>query len=272
MRFGIIADPHLAPPGTEPYQWHNTVELSRSSALLDAALAWLRGQRIDRLVLLGDLTEAADRESFTVVREWALDVGVPVLAVPGNCDVDPIARSATAFEQIAGEGLTVAPAVLPLADGPAIELIGLSGEIGSKQLAGVRAHSDARGARVILTHYPLLDLEPELAAVGFRHSGNLTNRADIEAVARAVDGPVVVVHGHLHVQQARVSGSLLHLSCAALIEPPHQVSVIEISETDGGLTVERATHSVRAYDAGRLPVFSPGHGRWVWNGASWAAA
>ncbi len=90
MRLGIISDPHCSPPDAEPYLWHNTVDLPRSGELLDAALDWLGAQEIDTLVLLGDLTEAADADSFVVVRERALGLGVPLLAVPGNCDVDPI--------------------------------------------------------------------------------------------------------------------------------------------------------------------------------------
>ena len=108
MRFGIIADPHCAPSDAEPYVWHNTVDLSRSMELLDGALGWLRGQQIDTLVLLGDLTEVADPPLFALVQARAVAFGVPVLAVPGNCDVDLVHRSVTAFEQIAGSGMAIA--------------------------------------------------------------------------------------------------------------------------------------------------------------------
>ncbi len=92
MRFGIIADPHCAPSDAEPYVWHNPVDLPRSVELIDAALEWLSSQEIDILVLLGDLTEAADPESFALVRARAVAFGVPVLAVPGNCDVASVDR------------------------------------------------------------------------------------------------------------------------------------------------------------------------------------
>lgn len=270
MRFGIIADPHCAPPDAEPYVWHNTVDLPRSVELLDGALDWLRGQQIDTLVLLGDLTEAADPASFALVRDRAVALGVPVLAVPGNCDVDPANRSVTAFEQIAGSGLTIAPALVS-SDRFTIELVGLQGEMGSKRLSGLWANTSPSSAQIVLTHYPVLDFESELVQAGFKHSGNLTNRAEIEADLRASGAPAVVIHGHLHMHDARMSGSLLHLSCAALIEPPHHVSVIEVTAGEAGIAVERWAYSVQAFEVERLPVFAPDRQRWVWTDGSWSA-
>jgi len=267
--FGIVSDPHVAPPDAEPYIWHNQLELSRSIELLETALEWLRGQQIDTLALLGDLTEAADAESFAVVRDRARSLNVPVIAVPGNCDVDSHDRSLTAFERMAEDGLSVAPASLLMEDGSAVELVGLAREPGSKRLTGVRATSHSARVRTILTHYPILDLESELIEAGFKHSGNLTNRAEIEASLRASGAPKVVIHGHLHIHDARISGNLLHLSCGALIEPPHQVSTIDLSIDGGSITVERQAHSVRTGDVERLPVFAPGHARWVWSDGMW---
>lgn len=266
-RLGIVSDAHLAPPSAEPYTWQNTVDLPRSAELLDAGLGWLREQQIDTLVLLGDLTEAADQESFVAMRERVLEIGVPVLAVPGNCDVDQADRSLTAFEQIADAGLLVAPAHID--DG--IELMGLTGAPGSKWLTGVRSPAGRApsGVHTVLSHYPVLDLEADLTEAGFRHSGNLANRADIEASLRASEAPTVVIHGHLHIHDARISGNLLHLSCGALIEPPHQISTVEVSVQDGSVAVERRAYSVRIDDVERLPVFAPNHGSWIWSDGTW---
>ena len=270
MRLGIVSDPHVSPLNAEPYVWHNTVELSRSIELLEAGLEWLREQDIDRLVLLGDLTEAADPASFAVVRERVLAFSVPVLAVPGNCDVDPGDRTVTTFEQIAEPVLTIAPALVSKGDVGPIELIGLAGELGSKRLSGIRApDAPPTGWRIVLTHYPVLDFEPDLAEAGFKHSGNLANRAELEAGLRESSAPSVVIHGHLHMHEARISGSLLHLSCAALIEPPHHVNVIEVAVGNAEIVVERRAHSVRPFAVERLPVFAPDQGRWIWTGDSW---
>lgn len=274
IRFGILSDIHAAPVTAEPYVWQNTVDLPHAVELLDAGLSWLAGQAIDTLVLLGDLTESADPACFAAVGQRALALGVPVLAVPGNCDVDLEERTLTAFTQLAAAGLTIAPA--QLAGG--IELVGLVGDAGSKRLAGTRAFptADWRDAHIVFSHYPVLELEPDLIRAGFRHSGNLTNRAEIESALRGENRPTVVIHGHLHVHDARISGSLLHLSCAALVEPPHHVAVIEITmEPDSvdpeRFVVERRAHAVRSDAVDRLPVFAPLHQRWEWHGGQWTS-
>jgi predicted phosphodiesterase len=240
--------------------------------LLDAALAWLQTQEIETLVLLGDLTEGADDVSFSTVRDRAASMGVPVLAVPGNCDVDPANRSTSAFQRIGGSELTVAPALLLLEGGCAIELIGVAGEPNMQSLRGVRA-TEQPGApdrpRIVFTHYPILDLQPNLAEAGFKHSGNLIDRAETEERLRESGTPTVVIHGHLHIHDARISKPLLHLSCAALVEPPHHVSTIEVVLDADRIDVQRRVHVVREDLVGRLPVFAPERQRWEWTGSSW---
>jgi predicted phosphodiesterase len=272
-RLGVVADAHLAPATAAPYTWQNTVDLPRSAELLDAGLAWLAAQDIDALALLGDLTESADPASFASIREQAMMLGVPVVAVPGNCDVDSTDRSLSAFAAISGDLVLIGPDHLRHAPEWTLELVHLEAA-GEKRLRGVR--SSETGARhetrVVLTHYPVLELESELIAAGFRHSGDLTNRVEIEQDLRALGMPVVVIHGHLHIHDARISGNLLHLSCGALIEPPHYVAVVELTTSNDQIAVERWSQSIRPYDTDRLPLFAPDHARWVWCGVSWSAA
>lgn len=275
VRFGIVSDAHLAPEDAEPYRWHNTVDLPHAAELLDAALAWLETRAIDALVLLGDLTEDADPDSFTQVQDRVLRLGLPVLAVPGNCDVDWSASSTGAFAAIACPGVTTAPACLPPRDGISIELIGITPAPASKQLRSVREPACIVGdsdRSLIFSHYPVLNLDANLAVAGYRSSGNLTDRAALEAELRAGGNPVLAVHGHLHVHDAQISGALLQLSCAALIEPPHSASVIEVCVQPDRITVERTAHSLRVDQVERLPVFAPMHGRWAWDGIRWSSA
>jgi predicted phosphodiesterase len=269
-RLGIVSDAHLSPATAEPYTWQNTVDLPHSAELLDAALAWLRAQDIDALAFLGDLTESADPASFAAMRERVLGFGVPVLAVPGNCDVDPVDLALTSFASIAGDRVQSGPDRIDLGPGYSVELVHLGDDRAG--LRGVRPPETTvpPGAiHVMLTHYPVLDLAPHLHIAGFRHSANLTNREEIEAELRAMGQPVVVIHGHLHIHDARISGPLLHLSCGALIEPPHHVSVVDIAPADAGITVSWRTHSVRDDAVERLPVFAASHLRWEWTDRSW---
>lgn len=271
-RLGILSDIHCAPSTAQPYTWQNTVDLPHSCELLDAGIAWLAEQRIDILVLLGDLTEAADPGSFAVVRERATALGVPVLAVPGNCDVGWDDRSLTAFHAIEGDRLSTELGLVDLGSGRALELVGLAAGSESKRLRGVRnadAGFPAHDLRIVLSHYPVLDLEPELTSAGFRHPGNLTNRADFEQALRKLGSAVIVVHGHLHIHDAQSSGPLLHLSCGPLIEAPHLVYVIDLDIDDEYVGVRWRAHSVRQDGIDRLPVFAPLDQSWAWSGAAW---
>jgi predicted phosphodiesterase len=272
IRLGILADAHLAPPGTPPYQWQNTVDLPRSAELLETALAWFASQRLDRLVLLGDLTEAADPASFTTMARSARSLGVPVWAVPGNCDVDQGDHSTTSFGGIQTHGIDNAPLLAELTPWIDAELIGVEWTADGlrSQRASGRESRDAR-ARIVFGHYPVLDLEPALTSAGFRHSGNLVDRSELEHALRSNGTPTIVVHGHLHIHDAHPSDALLHLSCAPLIEPPHAVSILTVTRRSDGLMVERATASLRTVPVDRLPVFGPCTERWHWTGAGWSS-
>jgi hypothetical protein len=152
--------------------------------------------------------------------------------------------------------------------GRVLELVHLASQPDSDLLVGVQSPNTAsvpHNVRIVLSHYPVLDLETELVAAGFRYSGNLANRAEIERDLRALEMPVVVIHGHLHVHDARISGNLLQLSCGALIEPPHLVSLIELVFDGDRVEVSRSTHSVRDDHVERLPVFAPLDQHWTWS-------
>jgi predicted phosphodiesterase len=272
FRLGILADIHCAPATSEPYRWQNLVDLPHSAELLDAGLAWLAEQQLDALVLLGDLSESADGESLQHVGARAISLETAVAAVPGNCDVDPDDRSLAAFDAIQQSTLVISPDVVGIGPGRVLELVHLASQPDSNQLAEMRSPHTAsvpHNVRIVLSHYPVLDLEAELVAAGFRHSGNLANRAEIERDLRDLGMPVVVIHGHLHIHDARMSGNLLHLSCGALIEPPHLVSLIELEFDGDRVEVSRSAHSVRHDEVERLPVFTPLDQQWVWDSAEW---
>jgi hypothetical protein len=69
----------------------------------------------------------------------------------------------------------------------------------------------------------------------------------------------VVVHGHAHVRDALVLGSVLQIACAALVEPPFEATLLDITEEDGGrVSVRRECVRIApSPDGARLPVLSP---------------
>lgn len=119
------------------------------------------------------------------------------------------------------------------------------------------------GAGVVLTHFPLVSLRERCADVGLLYSGHLRNLAkEPELVATRDWRATVVLNGHLHVRAARRRESIYQLSCAALVEPPYDVTAVDVHVHDGALRVhyECAPIAAAAHVESR-PVLAPARGR-----------
>jgi hypothetical protein len=119
-------------------------------------------------------------------------------------------------------------------------------------------------AAVLISHYPVFSLAARAAEASLRYAGDLVN---LEEVARPLLGrgaPTVVVHGHLHLRGSLVAGPVLQVSCAALVEPPFEVTLLDVGREDGRLLVRRRSFSVAPSPEGvRLPVLSPAEEGWA---------
>lgn len=87
LRLGVIADIHLAPAGTRATSWHGPIHGAQMRSRLGEALACLEDDAVGAVVLLGDLTEGADRESANSVLLDCAGLRRPTFVVPGNCDL-----------------------------------------------------------------------------------------------------------------------------------------------------------------------------------------
>jgi len=88
LRLGVIADIHLAPAGTPATSWHGPIHGAQMRSRLREALACLSSEEVGAIVLLGDLTEGADRESMDAVLLDCGGLSRPTFVVPGNCESD----------------------------------------------------------------------------------------------------------------------------------------------------------------------------------------
>ena len=109
-----------------------------------------------------------------------------------------------------------------------------------------------------------------LADADLKHAGDLTNRVALLEAIEATDGPVLIVNGHLHVHATIAEGRILQLSAAALIEPPHDVTLLTIGIDDAGQpwVTRQATGLVETRDV-NLPVLSDREERWQIEGGAW---
>ena len=270
---GVISDIHLSPPGTPPDGWHNPYPLGQAREMLARAIARCAEAGVDAVVLLGDLTHRGDLDSLaTVIRETAT-LDRPVHVLPGNHDFAFPAREVRAVAvREGGARLTWAPAAFAMTDGlhAATTMLELPAGSGFRavDLPGVPREA----ALVVFTHFPVLQTRERIRARGLRHSGDLANRAALAAALAARGQPTIVVHGHLHVRDAHATGPVLQLACAALIEPPHEVTLLEINASEG-LTVTRRAGSVATYGPElRLPILAPDVQTWRFSNGAWRSS
>ncbi len=275
MRLGIVTDIHLNPAGTQALAWHNPYHLADAAQRFEQALRQFVAARVDAVAVLGDLAHFGDAPSLRAGVELMAACGLPVWLVPGNHDV---AQHPDRLD-----------AALATVDAPNVHLAGVRGErVAGVRLAGLPALIGSPGwnARaadypdttlwgddpvVWLTHYPMLSTEARTLQHGLLYAGDLENLGDVAAPLLQRAAPTVVLHGHLHVRDAVTAGALLQLGCAALIEPPFEVSILELTTGTGPPIIRRTSTALVAPPAVRLPVLVPADGSWAWTGGAWAA-
>lgn len=272
MRIGIVSDLHHDRAAPADRRWINRFETEAVPSRLQAALTGFRAAEVDVTVLLGDLTHHGDAASLAEVLGWTRDViDGPLAAVDGNHDaaasdgtfadglrrhhmLDP-AQDAWVHDGIALTGVAVMP-VDPTCD--------------HWRVRSSTGPTTAGGTTVVASHFPLLSQQARLEAAGLPYSGDLDDRADLLAAVAATGRPVLAITGHIHARCAEVHGPVLQLSVGALVEPPFDATIVEI--TDGAHP--RVTRSTRRLGpkAPVDPVFANAGRRWTWTGTGWRGA
>ena len=284
LRLGVVADPHLSLRGGEA-SWHNPYRLADAHDRLDQALADPLFADVDAFVLLGDLAHFGDRDSLRRCVDGVAKArgDRPAILLSGNHDVledgvrleheidavhdvdvvSPLCwyhdSSASYVFGSCGFGLHVH------------EVLGLSDrrvepfDVASRTVvpAGPAGH-------VVLTHFPILSFEQRARDAQLLYSAHLSQLAPpVDPLPD--DGPVVVLSGHLHIRGMTHEGDVLQLSFAALVEPPYEFALVEMTADGDRLEVGYRCASARVPDAPKLPVLDPDQGTWRWTrGDGWS--
>ncbi len=274
VRLGVISEIHIVPPGTPEGFWHNPFLFDQAEELFGRAVQQCVDAKVDAIAILGDLTHFADPGSFAGVRRVLETIELPVYILPGNHDLDTSDRPLGAFQQALDlPNVTIAPRTLALSPEIDLSLVGLEPGGGDWKYAGVLSRAitgiDPK-LNLVLTHFPAYAMAPMLTDAGLKHAGDLGNRPAVFDALAAIPGPVLIVNGHLHVHATINDGRMLQLSVAALIEPPHDVTLLTLGfEEAGNPWVSRQAGGLFEVTGVSLPVLSDREERWEVVDGSW---
>ena len=252
--------------------WHNELRFDLDLDLLSRAVEFLSDDDVDVIAVLGDLTHFGDKDSGGWVLDELLAAQRPVFLVPGNHDITSSQHSLRRFTKYFSEKQVVPGPLSSSLQGAALSLYGVTRDAANNQLRGVAPEMLPGDVplHLVLSHYPLLPMEETLSKSGLKHAGDLNNLSELGEKLLKSQFPVLVLHGHLHVRATTVSGPMLHFSFAAIVEPPHECSIVSLTRTDNGvLQVRRSAKSVHPSSVEHLPVLSPVRETWQFVQGAW---
>jgi Calcineurin-like phosphoesterase len=261
LRLGVLTDIHAVRDPARRAGWINPYDFAGALERCRQALELFASARVDRVLLLGDLTHDGDLPSVRKVLKVAAS-SVPLLAVGGNHDSpDPTAQIARAGGDAVGL--------------PSWRAVGAD----TVRVAGLRAlrRTERRWAAarrpalatwddapvLLASHFPVLSRTRALTERGLPYAGDLIDREAVAEALLARPGPTVVACGHLHVRDSAASGPLLQLGFGALVEPPFDATVLELSGEDGRVEVVRRAHELGTAHERRDPRLAPAEESWT---------
>lgn len=279
MRLGLISDLHwmLEPPSTAS-AWHGgSADFTSVLDRVRGALEHFAEQDVDLVAVAGDLVHYGDDDALAQVLEACAAASAPVLVVAGNHDLaDDAQRVQRALERTGSDQITLASLAGAMFGGTrvaGVQVGSSDGWFGARLRELPDTASFGEDPVVLISHYPLLSLSSLLSENGFPYPGDLLDRAELAQRLTARAAPTIVVGGHIHARAAVAEGRVLQLSCAAMVEPPYECSVIEVQgPADGVLAVHRTSVRLRSGGAAREPVFSPASEQWIFQAERWRAS
>ena len=174
---------------------------------VEAAVERLAGERLDAVIVSGDLTQFGEKAEFAAAAAWLARLPRPVLSVPGNHDAPYLAWIERFFAPFARYEATIGGVEAQTLLAPGLAIYGLNTARGVQpranrskgQISDVQAEAAVRwlgrapgdSARIVVCHHPLLEM------VG----GPMTGR--VWGGPRAADrfaqaGVDLVLTGHIH--------------------------------------------------------------------------
>jgi predicted phosphodiesterase len=270
MRLGVVSDIHWPADPASPAAWHNPYDFGSLPARLDAAGATFADAEVDAVVAGGDVSDAGDAQSARAVLERLSALGVPVLVVAGNHDGH---EGEDRLEHCVAGSAAMLPARGRAIAGVATAGVEIERDAATRAFRWTGAALPAADApvRVVASHFPVLSRAERLTELGLAYAGDLANRRALQEQLD-VDAPVVVLSGHIHARESHACGALLQLSAGALVEPPHDVAIVDVGIERGEVLVRRRAHALGPPGPWRDPVLAPVDEAWRYRHGAWRRA
>ena len=272
MKLGIVTDSHLGPGGTRVGAWHSDFYVSDTVTAFRYALQTCVEAGVEGVVLLGDISNSGD--------DWSVERGVrlaartvlPVWVVSGNHDC--FKRVEAVKDAVHRVGASNVRLATP--DGTMVEEVRAAGVSTTMDDAWVsraagRPEVSSWGEEPVvwLTHYPLISFEETTREAGLLYGDELADREEILQSLTERSAPTVVVSGHVHLRVDSIAGPVLQLACAALVEPPFEVSILEVERANGLATVRVENAALVPSLTVRTPTFVPPKREWIYDEEKW---
>lgn len=231
--------------------YHNPFDVAGVLGRLDVALAWFIRCEVDAVAVTGDLTHDGDADAFSAVLSAVLSGwSGTIFAIAGNHDVleGSEALSESVRANRSSRVVLAGPEDTPLA-GTRLA------SVEPDQAPEVSGWGDE--PVVLLSHYPTLSRAETFAERGLRYPADQPRQESICRALRERRAPTVVISGHIHARDACQEGALLQLSVGALVEPPFEATIVDVTHRGNAVFVRRIARSLRESPGVAAPVLAP---------------
>lgn len=262
LRLLAIADAHVAASGSRQ-GWHNEFVLDGSDRRLSEVLASGEAKRADAALVLGDVLNSPQETILPAA--LAEPNGLPLKFVSGNEDPPALVAAVHPDARVGVEG--------QLLDSW-LRLAGIDAESPDGGASGRATEAPAtagweQDTVALLSHFPLLPRSADFKAAGLLYAGDLLDRSSWAEALLARSAPTIVLSGHLHARDSASAGRVLQFGFGALIEPPHEFSVVEFEPGNGYPRVRRRTLDLGGPAPACDPSLAPRFEEWAFDGDCW---
>lgn len=277
FRFAVVSDPHVGLPHTiwdHPTRFH-LVEVGIPA--LELIMQHLKQQKIDFLLLPGDLTQHGERDNHAWLQKQLSQLPFPVYVIPGNHDVPNLLPNEQAiglnefpnyYRQFGYENtqqLYYSREILP-----GVQLIGLNSnqfDQSGKQLGHLDEtqflwlEQELRECQdklvLVMIHHNVVEHLPNQSRHPLGRRYMLDNAPSLLKLLNQA-GVNLVFTGHLHVQDVAYQDGIYDITTGSLVSYPHPYRILELRTDDCGknwLHIE--SHRVKSVPGWEnLPTFS----------------